>query len=179
MKIAEAFYEAIKNRRVLKWEIGSAALYALPAIARFVTRNPTIPILNAPYYSLSPFIPSNLVEKFLVNSFFPGGAGGVVGETLISKYKNESLKGRSKYLARMFGAYLQYSIWTAFQYAGYLTKTIGPHGENVFEGPEVYPFNLLLATLSIFTPDVIDYGMSKMKPFIKKVRSRVHSPSGP
>jgi hypothetical protein len=113
-------------------------------------------------------IPPNLVEKFSVNLFFPGGAGSVAGEVLVSKYKNKELKESSKYLARALGSYLQYGLWTTFQYFGHLTKTIGPHGENIFEGPEVYPFNFLLATISILTPDIVGYVTKINKKIFRK-----------
>ncbi|MEM5805514.1 MAG: hypothetical protein QW156_03320 [Candidatus Aenigmatarchaeota archaeon] len=168
MKLKDALYETIKSKRVWKWELGSTILYGIPAAIHFIRRDPLIPILNAPYWSPSPYIPSNLVEKIIVNAFFPGGAGGVVGETFFSKYKGKKLTGKTKYLGRLTGALLQYAGWTAFQYIGYLQRIIGPHGENIFEPPEILPFNLLLATASIFTPDVVEYAKSKIEAYFIK-----------
>jgi len=173
MKLTSMIYETLKSKRVWKWEFGSATLYAIPAAIRFIMKNPYIPILNFPDSSPSPYIPSNLGEKFLVNPFFPGGAGGIAGEVFFSKYKGENLKGKAKYLSRLIGALAQYGAWTTFQYIGYLQRIIGPHGANIFDSPEVLLFNLLPAILSIFTPDVVNFAESKIEALYKKLSDSV------
>jgi hypothetical protein len=172
MELKRAVYGTLKNKRFWKWELGSLALYAIPAAIRFIRKNPYIPILNTPGWSPTPYIPPNLVEKFFVNAFFPGGSGAVAGETFFTTYKDESLKGKTKYLSRLAGALTQYSVWTMIQYVGYLQKQIGPHGENIFESPEVIPFNLLLALFSIFTPDVLYHTKSKIGALYKKLANK-------
>jgi hypothetical protein len=166
-KLGKALYETVKDPGVLKWELGSTALYATPATIRFITKNPVIPVLNFPGSSPSPYLPPNLVEKLVVNSFFPGGAGGVAGEIFFSKYMNKPLHGKAKYLSRLTGSLTQYVGWTSIQYLGYLQNIIGPHGENIFEPPEItLGFNLLMAAASIFTPDVLKYIKSKLVKYL-------------
>jgi len=157
-----AIKDTLKDKTFWKWELGSMTLYALPAVFRLSTGIEIIPVLNAPYWSPSKYIPTNLVEKLIVNAFFPGGAGGVAGETFISKYLKRNLGIKEKYLSRLGGAMLQYTAWTLFQYRGYFLDIIGKHGANIFESPEILPFNALLAALSIFTPDIIRYANSKL-----------------
>jgi hypothetical protein len=90
-----------------------------------------------------------------VSAFFPGGAGGVAGEVYFSFHLEKTLKGRTKYYARFAGAMLQTSAWSAFQLWGNMQNIIGPYGGNIFEYPMVFPLNFLLASFSIFTPDVL------------------------
>jgi hypothetical protein len=114
-----------------------------------------------------------LVEKILINAFFPGGAGGVAGETLVSNYKGEVIRGKTKYLARLGGALVQTSAWSAFQYWGYFLWISGPHGSgNLFEHPVVFPLNFLLASLSIFTPDVVQFAKSSLAKVYRKLSGR-------
>src|SRR4030042_2944924 len=116
MKLRKAIANTLKSERFWKWEIGGAILYGIPAAIRFITKSPTIPILNLPGFWIDHYIPGNLVEKILINAFFPGGAGGVAGELLVSNYKGEEAKGKKKYLARLGGALLQTAAWSAFQF---------------------------------------------------------------
>jgi hypothetical protein len=157
MNWQDAVKATLKNKRVWMWEIAGIIIYAIPVIIRFATHNITIPILDFPgYWSywFIFFIPSNLLEKFLVNSFFPGGAGGVLGETLISNRQGRALRGRTKYLARFMGAMFQYGILSSIQYFGFQLWLM-PLGYNLFESVIVLPLNFVLATISIFTPDVL------------------------
>ncbi|MCJ7561106.1 hypothetical protein MUO79_10905 [Candidatus Bathyarchaeota archaeon] len=157
------------------WEIEGAILYGIPVAIRFVTKSIYIPILSLPGFWISHYIPGNLVEKILINSFFPGGAGGVAGETLVNNYKGEAIKGKTKYLTRLGGALLQTAAWSTFQYWGYLLLISGPHGSgNLFEHPVVFPINFLLATLSIFTPDVVNFTKSKIETAYQKLSKRLH-----
>ena len=49
---------------------------------------------------------SNIVEKILVNAFFPGGAGGIAGEIYYLKCARSRISFRSKkYLARLSGTF--------------------------------------------------------------------------
>ena len=162
MRALDAARKTLKSRRFWKWELGSMALYALPVAIRTVTRNPVIPILDPSFASPSPYIPGNPLEKILVNAFFPGGAGGVGGEIFYENYASKEPTRKQKYLSRLTGALAQAGVFTLLQYAGNTQNIIGTHGQNIFEPPELYPFNFLLATLSIFTPNVVDYVKSKL-----------------
>jgi hypothetical protein len=169
MKFRRAIAKTLKNKRFWKWELGGAILYGIPAAIRFITKNPIIPILNLPGFWIDHYIPGNLVEKILVNSFFPGGAGGVAGEILVSNYKDEAVRGKTKYLARLSGALVQTAAWSTFQFLGYYQGIMGPYGGNIFEHAVVFPFNFTLAALSIFTPDVVNFVKSKMKNAYRKL----------
>ncbi len=162
MTLTSAVLATITSRRVWIWEISGAIIYLIPVAIRFATGSIAIPILNFPGFWIGNFIPGNLLEKILVNAFFPGGAGGIAGETFFNKYKNKELKGKSKYPSRLAGALLQTAIWTAFQYAGYNLMINGPYGSNIFEFATVFPINFTLATFSIFTPDVTNFAKTKL-----------------
>ena len=147
----------LRSRRLWLWEIAGAILYGIPVAIRFATKNVSIPILNFPGFWIGHFIPGNFLEKLLVNSFFPGGAGGIAGETFISNFKTGAVRGKTKYFSRLAGALFQTAAWSAFQIWGYLFFVTGPYGGNVFEHPIVFPINFALAVLSIFTPDVVNF----------------------
>jgi len=170
--LRRAIMGTLRSKRFWLWEVGGAILYGIPVAIRFTTKNISIPILNFPGFWIGHFIPGNFLEKLLVNAFFPGGAGGVAGETLVNNYKGEAVKGKTKYLARLGGALLQTAAWSAFQYWGYSLLLIGPFGGNIFEHALVFPINFILATLSIFTPDVVNFAKSKMKNAYQKLSKR-------
>ncbi len=170
MNLRRAVMGTLRSKRFWLWEVTGAIIYGIPVAIRFVTKSVEIPILSLPGFWIDHYIPGNLVEKILVNAFFPGGAGGVAGELLVSNYKGEEVKGKKKYLARLGGALLQTAAWSAFQFWGNMQNVIGPYGGNVFEYPMVYPLNFLLASLSIFTPDVLSFVKTRIKNF-----SQTHS----
>ena len=69
-----------RSRRFWLWQIVGGFIYALPVLIRLVTGNVLLPVLSllaTPW--VDHYIPGNLVEKILVNAFFPGGAGAVAG----------------------------------------------------------------------------------------------------
>ena len=165
MRLRWAVAATLRSKRFWLWEVAGAIIYAIPVAIRFFTKNVTIPILDFPGFWVDHYIPGNLLEKILVNSFFPGGAGGVAGEILARNYKCEEVKGKKKYLARLGGALLQTAVWSAFQFWGNMQNITGPYGGNVFEYPMVYPLNFLLASLSIFTPDVLSFAKTRIKNF--------------
>ena len=178
MKLRSVIGATLRSKRFWLWEVGGAILYGIPVAIRFVTKSVYIPILSLPGFWISHYIPSNLVEKILINAFFPGGAGGVAGETLVSNYKGEAIRGKTKYLARLGGALVQTSAWSVFQYWGYFLWISGPHGSgNLFEHPVVFPLNFLLATLSIFTPDVVNFAKSKLESAYQKLSKRKNYPA--
>jgi hypothetical protein len=173
MKLRRAIGATLRSKRFWLWQIGGAILYGIPVAIRFITKSVYIPILSLPGVFINHYIPSNLVEKILINAFFPGGAGGVAGETLVSNYKGEVIRGKTKYLARLGGALVQTSAWSAFQYWGYFLWISGPHGSgNLFEHPVVFPLNFLLASLSIFTPDVVQFAKSSLAKVYRKLSGR-------
>jgi hypothetical protein len=177
MKLHRAIGATLRSKRFWVWEVGGAILYGIPVAIRFATKNIVIPLLNFPGFWIGHFIPGNFLEKLLVNAFFPGGAGGVALETLVNNYKGEAVKGKTKYLARLGGALLQTAAWSAFQYWGYSLLLIGPFGGNIFEHALVFPINFILATLSIFTPDVVNFAKSKMKSAFQKLSKRKKHPA--
>ncbi len=164
-----AIARTLRSRRFWTWELGGTFLYAIPAAIRLITGSSYIPILSLPGFWVWHLIPGNLVEKILVNAFFPGGAGGVAGEIFASNYRGEAVKGKAKYLARLGGALAQTAAWSAFQFWGYSYSIIGSFGGNIFEAWYVFPLNFLLASLSIFTPDVLGFVKSK----VESVRKRL------
>jgi hypothetical protein len=146
----------LRSRSFWKWQIAGATIYAIPVAVRFATGSNTLPILSllaTPW--IDHYVPGNLVEKILVGAFFPGGAGAVAGEVLISNRTGSALEGRRLYGARLFGALAYGAAWTAFQFLGNLQNILGPYGGNIFEYPTVYPLNLLIAAFAIFTPTVL------------------------
>ena len=174
MTLLSAALATITSKRVWLWEIAGAIIYLIPVAIRFATKSVAIPILNFPGFWIDHFIPGNFLEKLLVNAFFPGGAGGVAGETFVSKYKRKILKGRTKYLSRLSGALLQTVVWSVFQYWGYMLMISGPYGSNIFEHAIVFPINFVLATISIFTPDLTTFAKAKLQNVGKRAKKTFH-----
>lgn len=178
MELRRALVSTLRNKRFWLWEIGGAIIYAIPVAIRYATKSLYIPILSLPGFWIGHFIPGNLVEKILVNAFFPGGAGGVAGEILVNNYKSETLRGKTKYLYRLGGALGQTAVWSAFQYWGFSLMISGPHGSgNLFEHATVFPFNFVLAAFSIFTPDVVYFVKSKIENGYRNLSRRRNSKS--
>jgi hypothetical protein len=169
MKWLRAIVSTLRSKRFWLWEVGGAILYGIPVAIRYATGSLYIPILSLPGFWIGHYIPGNLVEKILINAFFPGGAGGVAGEILVSNYKAEAIGGKIKYLFRLGGALGQTAVWSAFQYWGFSLLISGPHGGgNLFEHATVFPLNFLLAAFSIFTPDVVYFVKSKIENALQK-----------
>lgn len=165
----EAVVSTLRYRRFWIWQIFGAIIYAIPAVIRLTTGNVLLPILSlfeTPW--IGHYVPGNLVEKILVNAFFPGGAGAVAGEIYFNLSKGQKSDRRSLYRHRLAGALLWVTVWSIFQLIGYTQNIIGSYGGNLFEYPGVYPLNFLLATLSIFTPTVISYLKVKSASFYHK-----------
>ncbi len=145
----------LKSKRFWLWEIAGLIIYAVPAAIRFATADVVIPILNFPGHWIGHFIPGNLLEKVIVNAFFPGGAGAVAGEVFFGLYLGSSLRGKRLFASRLAGALAQTALWSTIQFFGFTLLIIGPFGSNIFEHPVVFPINFVLATFSIFTPAVV------------------------
>jgi hypothetical protein len=159
----KALASLFRSRRFWIWQIGGAIIYALPVLIRIATGNVLLPglsLLAVPW--IDHYVPGNLVEKILVNAFFPGGAGAVAGEILYSKLNREGFTRRQKYLARLGGALTWVTGWSLFQLWGNLQNIMGSFGGNLFEYPMVFPLNFALASLSIFTPDVLAFIKNKI-----------------
>src|SRR4030066_58960 len=61
-----------------------------------------------------------------------------------------------------------------FQFFGYFLLIPGPHGGgNLFESIHVFPINFVLASLSIFPPDVVYFAKSRMENVLKKFSKRL------
>jgi hypothetical protein len=152
----KAIASTLRSRRFWMWQLGGALIYSIPAAIRLATGSIHLPILSmfmVPW--VTPYVPGNIVEKVLVNAFFPGGAGAAAGEILYTKLHEQAFTRRQKYLARLGGAWLWTIGWSLFQFWGYMQNVTGSYGGNLFESPLVIPLNFLLASLSIFTPDVV------------------------
>ena len=173
MGLWSAVKATLRSRSFWVWQIAGIVIYGLPAAYRFATGSVAIPILNFPGFWIGHYIPGNMLEKILVNAFFPGGAGGVAGEVLVNNYGGEAVQGRNKYLSRLGGAMLYTGVWSAFQLWGFSLMILGPwsSGEfgNIFEHYTVFPFNFTLAAFSIFTPDVVYF----LKSLLVKARGKL------
>lgn len=158
MTLAGAFVAMLRSRRFWVWQVVGAIIYVIPVLIRYGTGDVVIPILNFPGFWIGHIIPGNMLEKVLVNAFFPGGAGAVAGEIFAVNYVGGAVFRRSRYVSRLGGALCETAAWSAFQSLGYMLMISGPsgaHGSNLFESVYVFPINFVLATLSIFTPDVV------------------------
>jgi hypothetical protein len=158
MTLAGAFVAMLRSRRFWVWQVVGAIIYVIPVLIRYGTGDVVIPILNFPGFWIGHIIPGNMLEKVLVNAFFPGGAGAVAGEIFVVNYVGGSVFHRRRYVSRLGGALGETAAWSAFQFLGYMLMISGPsgaHGSNLFESVYVFPINFMLATLSIFTPDVV------------------------
>ena len=165
----EAFKNMLRTRRFWVWGICGAVIYAIPAAIRIATGNVSLPVLSlvsTPWIGM--FVPANLIEKILVNAFFPGGAGAIAGEVFFSNAKSKNLVGREMYVARLYGALLAVTVWSLIQLSGGIIGIAGSWGGNLFEYPSVFPLNFLLASLSIFTPTVLGF-------FKNRIMSALHS----
>lgn len=159
--------ETLKEERVWKWIGIGIVAYGLPALYRYITKNPNLPympLVDTPYE----YIPSNLPEKLIINSIAPGGVGAVIGETFVKNFTKKESKKLRKYLSRVSGSLTTTSVWAAIQYAGYyicdILKYEWPSGGNPFEPPIIYPFNLFIAaSLAPFVPYIADFLKFKIK----------------
>jgi hypothetical protein len=130
---------------------------------------PILGLLETPWIDHA--VPANLVEKILVNGFFPGAAGAVAGEIYFTnKNAGQAISRRRMYGYRLAGALFYVTLFSLFQLFGYLANVTASYGSNLFEYPGVYPLNFLLASLSIFTPTIVDYVWSKIASAIRKTR---------
>ena len=154
-----ALERTLRSKRFWVWQIVGVIIYAIPVTIRLSTGNVILPILGLiPTPWIGHMVPANLVEKILVNGFFPGAAGAVAGEIFFStKNSIRTLTIKQKYVYRLTGALFYATLWSIFQLLGYLANIIGTYGTNLFEYPGVYPLNFLLATLAIFTPDIVGF----------------------
>ncbi len=173
MNFRKATIATMRSKRFWLWEVSGAVLYSVPVAIRFATRTVIIPMLNFPGFWIGHIIPGNFLEKLLINAFFPGGAGGIAGETFVSNYKSEAVKGKIKYISRLSGAFLQTTVWSMFQYWGYSLAIRMPYGGNIFESPLVFPINFALAAFSIFTPDILNFAKSPLKKLTKINGSKI------
>lgn len=171
--LRNAILKSLLNRRFWVWQISAVLIYATPATIRITTGNIHLPILSMfmPFW-VSPFVPGNIVEKILVNAFFPGGAGAVAGEIFYTNLNQKVLSRKQKYLARLGGALLWTTFWSLFQLWGYLQNVTASYGDNLFESPLVFPLNFLLASLSIFTPSIMGFFKTKLSNTCNRMRRK-------
>lgn len=167
MNWRSAVARTLRSRRFWVWQVAGAVIYGIPVVVRVFTGSvylPGLSLLATPW--IDHYVPGNLVEKVLVQAFFPGGAGGVAGEVLVSNHDGKALVGKRKYVSRLGGALLWTGAWSLFQLWGNMQNifVVGSSQGNLFEYPMVYPLNFQIATFSIFTPDAL--GLLK-KGFVK------------
>ena len=176
MGLLGAVTATLRSREFWIWQLAGVIIYALPVVYRFLMGKVEIPFLNFPGFWIGHYIPGNLLEKVLVNAFFPGGAGGVAAEVLVNNYRGAVVQGKTKYLSRLGGALLQTGVWSAFQLWGFSLMILGPWSAggfgNIFEHYTVFPFNFTLAAFSIFTPDVVNFVKSVLVKTYRKVSGR-------
>lgn len=171
----KAFHNMVRSRRFWTWTIGGAVIYAIPAAIRIATGSVILPVLSlvaTPWIGM--YVPANLVEKILVNAFFPGGAGAVAGEIFFSNARSKILVRREKYVARLCGALLAVTVWSLIQLSGGLLDIAGSWGGNLFEYPSVFPLNYLLASLSIFTPTILGFLKDKISWVYHRLKPHAH-----
>ena len=172
MSFLNAAKATLKSRRFWLWLTAGAIIYLVPAAIRFATGKVEIPILNFPGFWITYFIPGNMLEKVLVNAFFPGGAGAIAGEIFVSNYKNQLVKGKTKYYARLSGALVLTAVWSTFQFWGYSLMIAMSYGGNLFESYFVFPINFILAALSIFTPNIVYFIKSAVTKIIDRAKRK-------
>ena len=176
MKLRRAIGATLRSNRFWVWQLAGVIIYGIPVVIRFATGSVEIPILNFPGFWIGHYIPGNMLEKVLVNAFFPGGAGGVAAEVLINNYKGKAVEVKTKYLSRLGGALVQTGVWSAFQLWGFSLMILGPWSAggfgNIFEHYTVFPFNFTLAAFSVFTPDVMNFLKSLMVKAYRKLSGR-------
>ena len=166
-----ALAETLRSRQFWIWQLGGAAIYAIPAAIRLATGSVLLPVLDlfmTPW--IGHYIPGNLVEKILVNAFFPGAAGAITAEIFYVNVHGQTFGRRNKYLVRLSGALVQTTAWSLFQFWGNMQNVFGSWGGNLFEYPMVYPLNFLLASLSIFTPDIVGFAKIKIDKAYHKLK---------
>ncbi len=166
-----ALVHTLRTRRFWVWQIGGAIIYAIPVAIRLATGSVVLPflsLLETPW--IDHCVPGNLVEKVLVNAFFPSGAGAVAGEIFYTNHNPQPTR-RRKYLSRLGGALLWTAAWSLFQLWGNMQNVRGSYGGNIFEYPMVYPLNFALAALSIFTPDVLGFVKTKLANAYRRAKS--------
>ena len=156
MNWRSAIASTLRSRRFWVWQVAGAVIYGIPVLVRVMTGSVYLPVLSllaTPW--IDHYVPGNLVEKVLVQAFFPGGAGGVAGEVLVSNHDGKALVGKRKYVVRLAGALAWTGAWSLFQLWGNMQNIIGSFEGNLFEYPMVFPLNFLIAAFSIFTPDAL------------------------
>ena len=111
----------------------------------------------------------------MVQAFFPGGAGGVAGEVLVSNHGGKALVGRRKYLARFGGAMAYTGAWSLFQLWGNMQNVfvVGSAQGNLFEYWMVFPLNFAIAAFAIFTPDVLGLVKKVVVKFVEALKEQV------
>jgi len=168
-----ALARTLRSKRFWVWQLVGIVIYAIPVTIRLTTGNVILPILGLlPTPWIGHMVPANLVEKILVNAFFPGAAGAVAGEIFYSAKNNiQTLTTKQKYLYRLTGALFYVTLWSIFQLFGYLANIIGTYGTNLFEYPGVYPLNFLLSSLGIFSPDIVGYLKNKIVNLYRKPKA--------
>jgi hypothetical protein len=174
MKSSQAIIATFKSKRFWTWQLAGVLIYAIPVLIRYGTGRVEIPILNFPGFWIGHIIPGNMLEKVLVNAFFPGGAGAITGEILLNNYTDTVVSGGKKYLARLAGALGQTTLWSTFQFLGYFLMISGPsgsEGSNLFESVFVFPINFILGALAIFTPDILSFVARGISRISRKLKS--------
>ena len=174
MNWRSAIARTLRSRRFWIWQIAGIVIYGIPVVIRVITGDVVLPVLSwfeTPW--IDHYVPGNLVEKVLVQAFFPGGAGGVAIEILVSNRDGNVLLGKRKYVTRLAGALAWTGAWSLFQFWGNNLNIfiVGSTQGNLFEYWMVFPLNFAIAAFSIFTPDILGYtkkGIMKLRQRLKR-----------
>jgi hypothetical protein len=131
----QALKRTLSSRRFWIWQLGGAAIYAIPVTIRLVTGNVVLPVLGLlenPW--IDHFVPANMAEKILVNASFRVRLGRLGrnlftyknGESAISKRVSTVTLGRAMFYA---------TLWSLFQLLGYLANKTASYGSNLLSTP--------------------------------------------
>ncbi|OYT42234.1 MAG: hypothetical protein B6U78_01750 [Candidatus Aenigmarchaeota archaeon ex4484_224] len=156
-KLYRVGISTFKDKKVLAWISLGITVYAIPAFYRIFI-NLKLPFEE--FYTFdfgNKFIPKNLPEKLVVNSFAPGGIGAIISEKFFEKWYNQKLEGMKKYFARVFGSFASSIAWSFVQYlgrSGYLILD-GKWFEPFYVYPVNYLIALTLAPLATYAMDKI------------------------
>jgi hypothetical protein len=172
--LAEDIVGSSNKRRA--WAALGTLAYGIPAAFRYVTK--TLEVPGLPFLKEHPwFIPPNLYEKLLVNSIFPGATAAVViGESDWKPYKSFvqmlskkiGLEGHERHVGHLVGGAIGTLGWTTLQYVGYLQNVMWPHGDNAFENPTTYPFNIAFGMISsVVTPYVVTKASDYLRCYVR------------
>ncbi|MBI1978820.1 MAG: hypothetical protein HYS62_02020 [Candidatus Aenigmarchaeota archaeon] len=159
MDILEALLKSLSKNK--KWIIVGAIIYLIPVIYRLTTENSFVPFLDNTlflYQRSSQIIPVNL-ETLGALFLIPSAIGAIIGVSFLENLFSRRFSGLEKYVGRVFGSLFFAVGWTAMQFSGFVFfNPVGPWGNLLWSGPDVYARNLLVAlTVGPLVPYAIEF----------------------